>query len=428
MKIRASRRFRYWLVNFVAGNPSAAKSFLLRGWIFVTLVVMTVPWGVAREITYGRSGDKPDLKASLRSMLWLWNRSWIPVRHPLVTYFDIGWILSEESCEVLCRKGFLSKDPLKRRCDRAQFKLSAIRTGVEAGDQAKLARVDGEIQSLVGDVFNEAYRWAGAAGDTAVRPGRSAPPKPGAADGGGKDFDNASTRAALLDFDDLCARLGQRYFLISGTFLGVVRDGAFIGHDHDIDLGVFEDKLLDGLIPALQDSNDFVITKEDRICMRQADAGGVRYWVMDKPALIKMIHSSGIAIDVFVHFYDGDMAWHGSGIHRWNNKRFALKDYAFLGRSFKGAADFDLYLRENYGAGWRVPQADFDSSVDTPNISFVGSANSLVFWAWMVARAVSEGSAVRVRKYIDMLTAIGVLENRDGRIRIAQAGFEPDRS
>ena len=101
---------------------------------------------------------------------------------------------------------------------------------------------------------------------------------------------------------------------------------------------------------------------------------------MKQPILIRIAHESGISIDLFTHFYEDDLVWHGTSAQRWDNKKFVLKDYSFLGRTFKGAEDFDLYLTENYGEGWRFPQVDFDSNFDTPNMSFINSANGLTFY------------------------------------------------
>jgi hypothetical protein len=140
--------------------------------------------------------------------------------------------------------------------------------------------------------------------------------------------------------------------------------------------------------------------------------------MIEKPVIIKIFHHSGIAIDLFVHFYDGDVAWHGSSVLRWDNKRFELSDYEFLGRSFKGAQDFDLYLAENYGADWRIPKSDYDPVLDTPNMSYLGSANALVFYAWMLARAVAEQQPLRVRKYIHMLESLGIINVREEGITV----------
>jgi len=235
-----------------------------------------------------------------------------------------------------------------------------------------------------------------------------------------KSFDNDASHAALLEFDDLCRANGLTFFLVSGTFLGVVRDGKFIGHDHDIDLGVFADKpVVERLLSALSKAQNFSLIKAERILLRKVDDGVLEYRLMDLPAIIKLVHRDGVAIDVFVHFIDGDAAWHGAGIHRWDNMQFELGDYPFLGRTFKGAADAELYLTENYGPNWRVPKSDFDSNTDTPNLRFAGSANALVFWAWMVARAADEANWGRAQQYLELLMRLGVLEEHLSGLRVA---------
>jgi len=47
----------------------------------------------------------------------------------------------------------------------------------------------------------------------------------------GKDF--------LRDFMEESSKLGMRPFLMWGTLLGFIRDGGFLVHDYDIDLGIF---------------------------------------------------------------------------------------------------------------------------------------------------------------------------------------------
>jgi hypothetical protein len=418
MKIRASRQFRYRVINFVAGEASPAKSKVLRAGIFLTLLVLLVPPGVSREIAYGNPAARPDLKSSLRMMLWLWNRSWVPLRHPLVTYYDIGWVLSEDSCQLLSERGFLNSDSLKRRCDLAQYALSSLRAAVVNEDATRIALADEKITTLVGEVLTAAQEWASRDGHGEFVSSPSMLESETSSDPPAGEFDNHATRSALLEFDKLCRDLGQEYFLVSGTFLGVVRDGGFIGHDNDIDLGVFEDRLLPGFLPALQASPHFVVAKVDRICRRVVEGQTAHYFFMEAPAVIKVVHRSGVAIDVFNHFDDEGLAWHGTSYHRWDNRRFELKDYEFLGRGFKGAVDYDLYLTENYGADWRTPRVDFDSSVDTPNLSFVGSANGLVFFAWSIARFVAEGQVVQVQKYLDMLCRLGACRLEGGQIRV----------
>lgn len=419
MKLTIPNTLRYGVVNLMEGNTSALAAWAVRSLIFVSLIVMAAPWRVSKEVAWGSNVESLGLKASMRAMLWIWNRSWIPFKFRFGTFFDIGWYLSQESCQALVQRGFVSGDHLRRQCDLAQLKLATIRACVESGDQARLQQADQKTRALVSQIVNDGYQWAVSAEhvEPASPPARegSKPPAPVA----GQRFDNDRTRAALLDFDDLSKSLGLSYFLVSGTFLGVVRDKAFIGHDHDIDVGVFEEDVSDDMVPALSRPGAFTVNQVDYICLRKVNGNEVRYAFMEKPAIVRLAHSSGISIDLFIHFHDGDLVWHGSSVHRWNNRRFDLGDYEFLERTFKGATDFDLYLTENYGPDWRVPKRQFNVNLDTPNLGFVGTANALVYFAWMVANAVAENNVMRVRKYIDMLAALGALELSDGRVQAA---------
>jgi len=417
MHLKIPDGLRYGLVNILEGRPSWLVSVLVRCAILIPMLLMAAPWRVIREVTFGSDEKSTDLKASLRTVLWIWNRSWFPVSFKMGTFFDIGWYLSEPGCQALQRRNFLNREPMKRQCDLAQLKLSSIKQGVDAHDQEQLVRVDREICSLVGDVLSEANRLT--ANQNLDQPDASfSKPRAVSTSGTNQRFNNDRTRSALLDFDDTCRTLSLPYFLVSGTFLGVVRDQAFIGHDHDIDVGVFEEDLSESLISALLRTGNFTITLTDTICLRKVDDNSVRYSFMAKPAIIRLAHKTGISIDMFTHFHDGYQVWHGSSVHRWNNEAFELRDYEFLGRQFKGAKDYDLYLTENYGPDWRIPKAEFNVNLDTPNLSFVGTANALAYFSWMVCNAVAEGQFLRVRKYFDILAALGVVDIADEHVRV----------
>src|SRR5690606_37477131 len=52
---------------------------------------------------------------------------------------------------------------------------------------------------------------------------------------------SAAARQALLDLRSDLSRADVKFFLVSGTLLGCVREGNILGHDKDIDVGVMED-------------------------------------------------------------------------------------------------------------------------------------------------------------------------------------------
>jgi len=66
------------------------------------------------------------------------------------------------------------------------------------------------------------------------------------------------------DFAALFPVEQMRWFLISGTFLGLIRENGFLAHDYDIDLGVFDDDIdIPTAIAAINASDQFVLKKYD---------------------------------------------------------------------------------------------------------------------------------------------------------------------
>lgn len=175
-----------------------------------------------------------------------------------------------------------------------------------------------------------------------------------------RDYNFSPKRAekALQDINTVFGGAGVEVFLVSGTLLGCVRENGLLGHDHDIDVGIWSDvpeqKILE------------LATKSGRFFMLKSRASEI----------IRLRHVNGIAIDVFYHFRDPDDYWHGGVKMKWSNTPFALTQREFLGQTCLIPEDYDLYLQENYG-DWREPKIAFDSAFDTPN-GTVLSADEMV--------------------------------------------------
>lgn len=162
--------------------------------------------------------------------------------------------------------------------------------------------------------------------------------------------------------------LDAPWYIISGTFLGAVREGAFLAHDYDVDIGIHaEDFDEPAFLATMQAAPDLVLV--NRSDHQELTKAGGRWQAVTRPALFRVLHASGIGIDVFIHHRDGDLRWHGSAKHRWDNTEFDLAEYEISGLPVRGPADADRYLTENYGA-WRVPVKSFSCSTGTPNVSF----------------------------------------------------------
>lgn len=132
---------------------------------------------------------------------------------------------------------------------------------------------------------------------------------------------------------------------MSGTLLGVIRDGDFMAHDYDIDLGLMPGTDLES-IPGLVSAAGYdTFVEGDRIVA---------------------VHSSGARTDLFPHTERDGKYWHGSLVHEWWNTPFELAPFEMHGRRLWTPDEPERYLDENYG-DWSQPVAFYDISFDTPN-------------------------------------------------------------
>lgn len=188
------------------------------------------------------------------------------------------------------------------------------------------------------------------------------------------DFPIENAKITLADFEDLFPSYQLRWFVISGTFLGLIREKGFLPHDYDIDLGVFEREIdIPATIEKITSSKRFVLKKYDHHQSTLFDPHTSAN-NPDVPYILKLVHVSGIHIDLFIHYHDTNSTppvdWHGSSLHRWENSAFDLVPYPFYDQIVLGPANSDRYLTENYG-DWRTPVTNFSCTTDTPNLVLV---------------------------------------------------------
>ncbi|MBF7042043.1 LicD family protein [Campylobacter volucris] len=153
---------------------------------------------------------------------------------------------------------------------------------------------------------------------------------------------------ALKDIKKIFDNIGINFFLVSGTFLGCIRESDFIGYDYDIDIGIWSEDYNDQIKKEILKYGVFI----------QYDLN----WVGG----LKLKHINGIKIDIFLHFKENNKIYHQGDVVKWYNTTFRLQKYNFLNDDYYGFEDFDKYLSENYGI-WRVKKIDFDNILDTPN-------------------------------------------------------------
>lgn len=181
------------------------------------------------------------------------------------------------------------------------------------------------------------------------------------------DFSVEHAVQALRDFSALFPKEEWPWYLVSGTLLGVYRDGGFMAHDYDIDLGINDGEVdAQAMLERLEQASEFVVKKIDHHLEVSRLPSG-HYAIQAFRTMYKVIHKDGVNLDIFIHYREGDVLWHGSVIHRWDNKAYGLTDYELAGVPVLGPDNPEYYLEENYG-DWRTPVTDFDCTTGTPNL------------------------------------------------------------
>jgi SAM-dependent methyltransferase len=166
-----------------------------------------------------------------------------------------------------------------------------------------------------------------------------------------------ATIDALLDaVEDVLARLadaGVDAFLAFGALLGAVRDGTFIPHDSDADIGYLS-----------QHRSPVDVARESFALERIMIEAG--YWTWRFSAAdFKVIvpdPEGGRAIDIFAGFVIEDTFYLMPEVHAPAFRKeiiLPLGEVELHGRSITGPADPEALLTITYGPSWRIPDPSF---------------------------------------------------------------------
>ncbi|WP_131004233.1 hypothetical protein [Hansschlegelia quercus] len=192
-------------------------------------------------------------------------------------------------------------------------------------------------------------------------------------------------KACLADLKAHFAQGGVSFFLISGVFLGAVRDQAIIGHDKDIDVGVDETVSVERIKELFRHSETFVIRE------------------IPSKRSVYLMHCSGVKVDVFIHYLENGRYWHEGPKVRWWNTPFELESIAFLGDTYLSPKNKDLYLVENYG-DWRTPVSEFETFVDTPNMEITSGDHMIWYYLTKLTDYYLQGRKPQLQRVWNALT------------------------
>lgn len=201
-------------------------------------------------------------------------------------------------------------------------------------------------------------------------------------------FSRAASEA-LVDLNDAFARLGPKAFLISGTLLGLIREGKIIGWDKDIDLGVFAEDCPPDM--------EAFFRRHERFHLGRVDLTTDR---------LRLIHANGTWIDIFPHYREGDKVWHDGSATRWWNTPFELKKMDFLNVEQYVPDEPERYLDENYG-DWRTPNMNFDARIDAPNVEIMDKDHHTTLLFFSLESSIRKGKAEMRDRYIRILREAG---------------------
>lgn len=210
------------------------------------------------------------------------------------------------------------------------------------------AALRGEQQGFALNLWREQYQLAQS---QKLKHNLATPPK----------YTDEKAAKALSDLKKYLDKAQIPFFLISGTLLGCIRENKLLGHDKDIDIGVWEDQTLENLQDIFRKSGCFYTLP------------------IYSPDILVVRHVNGITIDIFIHYREQNDYWHAGKKTKWHNTPFELIQYIFLGETYLIPRNYDLYLRENYGDDWQTPKINFDSMLDTPNIEIISNIHLSIY-------------------------------------------------
>ena len=215
------------------------------------------------------------------------------------------------------------------------------------------------------------------------------------------EFNGQHAALALKNLQEVLAQGDVVPFLVSGTLLGFERNGGFLPHDKDIDVGIF----------ATQDIFSVVdlITKTPHFRMNRG------YLRLGETYQLPVTHKlTGMCIDIFIYYpSNGKLV---TGVHgtfgytqNFAFTPFGLKTVRFLDVEFSVPDDVQRNLAENYG-NWQVSDPYYVTHLESPSTVDQGGTIHLMVARLEILRAIIEGKHRKVARIAEFLRSYQAAE------------------
>jgi phosphorylcholine metabolism protein LicD len=177
------------------------------------------------------------------------------------------------------------------------------------------------------------------------------------------DLDNAIDN--LIDIDKVFRKHNVKYWLQDGTLLGLYRNGNFISHDDDTDIGLFFSDIR---------NNKGVFNELFNLGFELHKVKGN----LENSLLVTIIRNN-TSTDLFFYYTEKNKVYHSSfkilttdigkkslQINYFYDP-FNVKETMFLNNKFFVPEDEEKFLLTKYGPNWRTPIVVWDHLYDPLN-------------------------------------------------------------
>lgn len=179
-------------------------------------------------------------------------------------------------------------------------------------------------------------------------------------------MDKNRAKENIQDISNVLENLKIKWWLEAGTCLGAVRENGFIDHDTDTDIGIIIDNSADVWYIARDLIKKGFSLIHDFGTIENGYEFSFRRW--------------GIKTDFFLFYEDKNILWHSAWkngkqlFFEFNKKIFSnLKEVKFLGIKAFIPNPPEEYLVARYGKEWKIPNKNWNWSIDPKCINWVKS-------------------------------------------------------